>query len=257
MPVALHTAADDLARSYVQRGEQGGGAIADVVVGHGAAAAALERKARLGAVKRLDLAFLVDRQDHGVRWWIDVEADDVADLIGEARIVRQLELPHPMRLQAMAAPDALHRTDADAAGLGHRRRRPVRGLAWRVGERPLHPALDERRAEWRDARRAGLVAQQAIHAGVHEPLLPAPDGGLCHTCLAHDLGRAVALGGQQHDPGAPDMLLRAVPVVDDGKQPLSVAGGDLQADPGAHAPDSHAAPRWGSPFRILPSRFIH
>ena len=33
MPVALHTAADDLARSYVQPGEQGGGAIADVVVG--------------------------------------------------------------------------------------------------------------------------------------------------------------------------------------------------------------------------------
>ncbi len=116
---------------------------------------------------------------------------------------------------------------------------------------------DDRRAEWWNARRAGLVAQQAIHAGLHEPLLPAPDGGLSHTRLTHDLGRAIAVRGEQHNPGALDMLLRAVAVADDGEQPLTVAGGDMQADPGAHAPDSHAAPRRGNPFRTLPSGFIH
>jgi hypothetical protein len=64
--VLLHAAADDLARGHIQRGEEGGGAVANVVVGHGAAAAALERQAGLGAVERLDLALLVDRQNLGI-----------------------------------------------------------------------------------------------------------------------------------------------------------------------------------------------
>ena len=62
MPVALHAAADDLALEHVERGEQGRRAVALVVVGHGAAAALLQRQAGLGAVERLDLALLVDRQ---------------------------------------------------------------------------------------------------------------------------------------------------------------------------------------------------
>ena len=40
---------------HVERGEQGGRAVALVVVGHGAGPALLERQARLGAVERLDL----------------------------------------------------------------------------------------------------------------------------------------------------------------------------------------------------------
>ena len=39
----------------------------------GAAATLLQRKAQLGVVERLDLAFLIDREDDGARWWIDVE----------------------------------------------------------------------------------------------------------------------------------------------------------------------------------------
>jgi hypothetical protein len=163
---------------------------------HRAAAAALERQARLGAVEGLDLAFLIDRQDQGMGGRIDVEADDVADLVGEARIIRQLELPHPVRLQAVAAPDALHRADADARGLRHRRRRPMLGLPRRVGQRQPHHLLNDRRAERRNARGTGLVPQQPVYAGVHEPLLPAPDRGLGQARLAHDLARAVAIGGQ-------------------------------------------------------------
>ena len=183
--VTLHTAADDAAVDHVERGEQGGGAVPLVVVRHRAAAAALERQAGLGAVERLDLAFLVDRQHHRVGRRVEVEADDVAEFVGEARIVRQLELPHPVRLQAVAAPDALHRTDADAARLRHRRCRPVRRLGGRARERQSHDLLDHLTRQRRDARRPGLVAQQAVHAGLHEPLLPAPDGGLGHARLEH------------------------------------------------------------------------
>ena len=47
---------------HVERGEQGGRAVALVVVGHGPAFSGLQRQAGLGAVERLDLALLVDRR---------------------------------------------------------------------------------------------------------------------------------------------------------------------------------------------------
>ena len=79
----------------------------------------------LGAIQRLDLRLLIDRQHDGVGWWVDIEADNIADLGGEPRIVGQLVLAHPVRLQAMGSPDALHRTDTDASEPGHRRGLPM------------------------------------------------------------------------------------------------------------------------------------
>ena len=80
MAVALHAAADDLALQNVERGEQGRRAVAFVVMGHRAGAAFLHRQARLGAVERLDLALLVDREHDCMRRRIDIEADDIANL---------------------------------------------------------------------------------------------------------------------------------------------------------------------------------
>ena len=44
---------------------------------------------------------------------IDVEPDDVAQLVDEMRVVGELELPHPVRLQPVRPPDALDRADAE------------------------------------------------------------------------------------------------------------------------------------------------
>jgi hypothetical protein len=71
MPMAWHTTADDLAIQDVERGEQGGSAVALVVVGHGARPSLLHRQARLGAVEGLDLALLIDRDDDGMIRRID------------------------------------------------------------------------------------------------------------------------------------------------------------------------------------------
>jgi hypothetical protein len=60
----------------------------------------------VGAIQRLDLVLLVNRQRHRVTRRIDVEPDDLVQLLGEARIVRQLELPHAVRLQAVMAAEA-------------------------------------------------------------------------------------------------------------------------------------------------------
>jgi hypothetical protein len=49
------------------------------------------------------LALLVNRQDNGVAGRIDIEANDLVQFGGKLGIVGQLELAHPVRLEAMAA----------------------------------------------------------------------------------------------------------------------------------------------------------
>jgi hypothetical protein len=66
MPVLLHAASEHDAVEDIQRGKQGRGAMPLIVVRHGAAAAFLQRQARLRAVECLDLALFVDRQDDRV-----------------------------------------------------------------------------------------------------------------------------------------------------------------------------------------------
>jgi hypothetical protein len=77
-------------------------------MGHRPAAARLQWQARLGAVERLDLRFLIDAEYDGMGRRIDVEADDLPELGHELGIARQLELAYPVRLKAVRPPDALH-----------------------------------------------------------------------------------------------------------------------------------------------------
>ena len=97
MAMALHTLADDLAVKHIERREKGGDAVPLIVVGDGAGTSLLHRQPRLGAVQRLDLAFLINRENDGAVGRIDVEADDLFELGRELRIVRQLEPADQMR----------------------------------------------------------------------------------------------------------------------------------------------------------------
>ena len=59
VPVSGHVASDDGA---LERGEQGGGPVPLVVVGHRAGPTLLHRQSRLRPVERLDLRLFVDRE---------------------------------------------------------------------------------------------------------------------------------------------------------------------------------------------------
>src|SRR4051795_13454047 len=109
MAMALHALANDLALKDIERREQGGDTMAFVIMGYGASAPLLHRQTRLGAIKRLNLALLVDRRVNGVVGRTAVEADDLVQFGGNLRIVGQLELPHPGRGDAMSTPYPLHR----------------------------------------------------------------------------------------------------------------------------------------------------
>ena len=100
--------------------------------------ALLQRQAGLGAVEGLDLALLVNRQNDGMGWRIDVETHDIMQFGGKLRVAGQLELPVAMGLQAMRFPDAADGAGADASGLCHHVGRPVGRFARVITSYSIH-----------------------------------------------------------------------------------------------------------------------
>ncbi len=109
MPVTLLAPANDGTVQHIRSREQGRGPVPLVVVGHGRRLALLHRQARpsaagrppllcrriirlrrmMGPVERLDLRFLVHREHQAMRRRAHVEADDVAQLLDELRVLGQ------------------------------------------------------------------------------------------------------------------------------------------------------------------------
>jgi hypothetical protein len=89
--MALHTPTDHLTFEHIEGSKQRGGTVTLVIMGHGAGAPLLHRQARLCTVQRLDLALFIDGQNYGMGRRVDIEADNVARLCRELRVVRELE----------------------------------------------------------------------------------------------------------------------------------------------------------------------
>jgi len=249
MSVALHVASDNCPIENIQCGEQGGGSVSLIVVRHGAETPLFHGQTRLGTVEGLDLAFLVDGQDDGMGRRIDVKPNDIAQFAGEVRIVRELELPIAVRLQAMGTPDTPDGAFTDTGLCGHHRGRPMGRLDGRVGQCQRHHALGRVGGQGRNARRARLVSQKAINAFFHEPLLPAPDAGFRLARSAHDLVRSDASCAQQDDGRPPHMFLGGAAVPDHSFKTEAVGRTDCDRNSGAHAPDSQMRAALGIPKR--------
>ena len=214
MALALHVVADDGAVEHVESGERRGGAVPFVVVRHCTGAARLHRQARLRAIKRLDLALFIDREDDRMLRRVDIEADNVLEFIRKLRIVRQLERADAMRGELVSLQNPLHRSQAHAGRLRQHPACPMRCFSRRRPKCQIDHPLHERGRQRRLAGFAGLVAGQAGNALLHKALLPAPHHRLGLVGSPHDLGRAAAIGGGEDDFGAPNMLLRRVAIAD-------------------------------------------
>ncbi len=109
----------------------------------------------------------------------------------------------------------------------------------------MHNALLRLRAQRCEAPRTGFVAQEAHHAFGHEPLLPAPDSGFAGAAAAHNLRRAAAIGRQQDDARAPDVLLRAVAIRHNRLKLRAILGCYFHFDSIEHPADSHGGAGMG------------
>ena len=236
VPVALHAAADHRALEHVERGEQRGRAVALVVVRHGPGLARLQRQARLGPVQGLDLRFFVDRKDDRVLGRGHVQADDVLELGGKLGVARALEGADAMRLQLMARPDPLDRSQGDAGRLGHGAAGPMCGLARRFAAGQRHDAMDGRVAQMGSARPARRVPQQALDAGCGEPPLPAPHRRPANPAAPRRLGDVQPRGRGEDDPSPRHVLLGAVAIGHDRLQTSTIGSRDQRTYDLSHAP---------------------
>ena len=81
------TLSDDRAGEHVEGGEQSGGAVASVIVGHRLSAAGDHRQRGLGAVECLHRGLFVGAQHDRLFRRIHVQADDVDEFLVESGIV--------------------------------------------------------------------------------------------------------------------------------------------------------------------------
>ena len=242
MPMARDAASDDLTLQHAQGGEQGRGTVAFVVVGHGRALAALQRKTRLGAVEGLDLALLVDGHHHRVPGRVHVKADDIVELGGELGIGRALEGPDPMRLQLVCLPDALDGSQRQVHGLGHGPAGPMRDCAGWLAQGALDHSMDLGLQHRRDAGRTGLVAQQTLEAFFGITLLPAPHHRPAHADPLGDLQHRQTLSRQQDDLRPLDVLHGPASVLHDPMKPGAIFTREEKRDGLSHS-DRLAQPK--------------
>lgn len=188
---------------------------------------------------------------------IDVEADDLVQFGGKLRIVGQLELAYPVRLEAMSTPYPLHRADADPGCLRHRRTGPVTGRRRRACQRQGDHTFSHLGAQRRNARTPRLVPPKARGSFVAETFLPTPDHRLGLAGSLHDLCRAAPSGGQKNNFGPSYVLLRAIAVGDHGFKLATVGSAQLDIRSLVHALDSHTRVLQGIPKRIQVSDLDH
>jgi hypothetical protein len=192
-----------------------------------------------------------------VRWRIDIEPNHVAQFVDEARVVRELELANPVRLETMGAPDSLDGTDAETRCLRHQGAGPMGGLAGRIAERQGDNALGGFAPQRLDTRGPRLVPKQAFEAFFNEPFLPTPDASLGFAGSPHDLVRAEPIGSEQNDLSPPNVFLRSVAIFDESLEPPSISRQNGNGFSCAHRADSHALQKTGIPKGTQPSDLIH
>ncbi len=139
-----------------------------------------------------------------------------------------------MGCQAMRFPDPMYGRSTDADGIGHHPHRPVGRFTGRLGHGEVEHALYGIRGHRQFAGRSGFVAQEPIHALVHEAFLPAPDIGLRQPRASNNLVGPDAVGRRQDHLGAGDVLLSAIAISDDPLEATKIIRRNGDADPCSH-----------------------
>lgn len=107
VPMTRLALGEHLARGDVQRLEQRGGPVSDVIVRHPLDIPQAPTGGAAGVRSRPEFDHLVNTQDERVGRRVEIQPDDIAHLLHEERIGGQLEVFLVMRLEAEGRPDAM------------------------------------------------------------------------------------------------------------------------------------------------------
>jgi len=201
MTVARLARSQHRAVEHVQRREQRGRTVALVVVGNTLDIAEAHRQHRLGALQGLALALLVHADYQRVVRRAQVQADHVAQLLDEERVVGQLEAFGAVRLQAEELEVARNAALGDARLSSDRANAPVRRAIGRLG---VQRGLDQMRhalvVDHARLARANVVVQTG-DAPLDEPSAPLAHSGLRQLQALGDGVVGFAVGAAQNDAG--------------------------------------------------------
>src|SRR5216684_1183071 len=117
---------DHRSRGNVQRSEETGGAMALVIMSSTLHLAGQHGKDWLATAQRLNLTLLIHAQHQRMMRRVQVQADDVAHLVDQQRIVGELKRLAAMRTQPEGPPDATHRGLTHAGPRRQRAAAPMR-----------------------------------------------------------------------------------------------------------------------------------
>ena len=176
-------------------------AVTLVIVGAPLDLTRTHRQKRLRSIKGLYLALFIDADDQRLVRRIEIEADNVAHLLNELRIGRQLERLRAMRLQAEGLPDPMYGRRRYARRLRHAARAPVRRVRGLCFERLCDNLLDPVIADLAWCTASRLVVE-AVKAMLREPLAPRSDGLARDARRICDLAVVQPIGCAQNDLGA-------------------------------------------------------
>lgn len=198
----------NLAGGNVQGGEQGRGAVPDVIVRYAFHISQPHGQKRLGTFQGLRLALLVYTKHHRSIRRVQIQSYNITHFLREEGIVGQLEVLLPVGRNAQGGPDALH------LGFGYLR------FSRDGSTCPMGAAIGrfcgERLAYQRGDVFGGNTARPARPAFIIEPHQPLPEktvtpGGDTLRAQPHLLcDRPVAepVGAQQNDIGASHETVR-------------------------------------------------
>ena len=180
----------------VECGKQGGRAMADIVVSDALHVPEPHRQHRLGSVERLHLGFLIHAQHERMIRGIQVKPDDIAHLLDEEGVGRELETPGAMGLQPEEREVAVH-GGLRQPGFGGQPLARTMGLALGFA---LELGVDEARDSLlaRAPRATGFqLAVQPGDAAAAKARAPQRDGRAAHTIAPGHRAARLAVGHRE------------------------------------------------------------
>ena len=190
-----------LTRGHVQGREKRSGPVADVIVGLLLGETGPQGKHRPSVVQRLDLALLVHAQHYGVLGRVQIQTHNIAHLLYEERIGRELEILCAVGLQTESAPDAGHGHVRQFHGLAQRTGAPVGGVRRLRLQGARHHLFHLGIGDLARWAGAGLI-HQTFQAGGAKALPPLAHRLAAGSMLASRLLIGKAAGTTQYDAGA-------------------------------------------------------
>lgn len=207
MAVVALASGEDMTSRDVERGIQSRGTVADIIVGHALDISQTHGQQGLRSVQGLNLAFLIDTEDHGLIGRIEIQPDNIADLLDKKGVGGDLKMALPVRLQAKGIPNAMNSGPGNPCLFSERANRPV-ATTRRLGLKGLADELGDALIRDRSgSTRAQFVVKTRQSLG-QKSMAPKTDRVSAVTDLFGDGLISGTFGGHDNDPRPSHQTIR-------------------------------------------------